>query len=206
MFGLLVSGRLVDTSFRQVDNTHCVIDVDGTGSFNHLVVFLTGTQAFPDGTGGAVYFSWPNIDIGEPAWQYLGMISNAKPSAIFKISKAKGVASDDEQKISQRFNQQMLQCQIPKTAAQVGISVEPLSHLQGLQEATTESEATLVPKFVDFTQKMVQSLFNFTASYAIEASEARMRASETYVPYSAIQNWCTNFERRIKLDPYFWQK
>ena len=57
MFGLLVSGRLVDTSFRevkspdsstkiksfninlfQVDNTHCVIDVDGAGSFNHLVV------------------------------------------------------------------------------------------------------------------------------------------------------------------------
>ena len=58
MFGLLVSGRLVDTSFRevnfmdsrtktksqniinlfQVDNTHCVIDVDGSGSFNHLVV------------------------------------------------------------------------------------------------------------------------------------------------------------------------
>ena len=115
------------------------------------------------------------------------MISNAKPSAIFKISKAKGVASDDEQKISHRFNQQMLQCQIPKvkqryacqskwkqlsmlafqTTAQVGISVEPLSLLQGLQQASTESEATLVPKFVDFTQKMVQSLFNFTASYAI---------------------------------------
>jgi len=206
MFGLLVSGRLVDTSFREVDNTHCVIDVDGSGSFNHLVVFLTGQHAFPDGTGGAVYFSWPNIDIGEPAWQYLGMISNAKPSAIFKISKAKGVASDDEQKISHRFNQQMLQCQIPKTTAQVGISVEPLSLLQGLQQASTESEATLVPKFVDFTQKMVQSLFNFTASYAIEANEARMRGTETFVPYSAIQNWCTNFERRIKLDPFFWQK
>ena len=54
-----------------------------------------------------------------------------------------------------------------QTTAQVGISVEPLSLLQGLQQASTESEATLVPKFVDFTQKMVQSLFNFTASYAI---------------------------------------
>lgn len=113
-----------------------------------------------------------------------------------------------------------------QTTAQVGISVEPLSLLQGLQQASTESEATLVPKFVDFTQKMVQSLFNFTASYAIgdykrlstflsetkrkssltEANEARMRGTETFVPYSAIQNWCTNFERRIKLDPFFWQK
>merc|ERR1712083_740747 len=131
-------------------------------------------------------------------------ISNAKPSAIFKISKAKGVASDDEQKISHRFNQQMLQCQIPKTTAQVGISVEPLSLLQGLQQASTESEATLVPKFVDFTQKMVQSLFNFTSSYAVQSNE--MKSSETYVPYSSIHQWCQNFERKIKLDPYYWTK
>ena len=69
-----------------------------------------------------------------------------------------------------------------------------------------ENEAVLVPKFVDFTQKMVQSLFNYAASYAVEASEARIKSSETFVPYSAIQQWCSNFERRIKLDPYFWSK
>ena len=40
-----------------------------------------------------------------------------------------------------------------------------------------ESEATLVPKFVEFTQKMVQSLFNYTASYAVESNE--MKPSET---------------------------
>ena len=38
MFGLLVSGRLVDTSFRQVDQTHFVIDVVDPDSFNHVVV------------------------------------------------------------------------------------------------------------------------------------------------------------------------
>ena len=117
MFGLLVSGRLVDTGFRQVDSTHAMIDVDGVGSFNHIVVFLTGQQPFPDGTGGAVYFSWPNPDAigqGASAWHYLGMISNQKPSAIFKVAKSKGTISDDEQRISQMFNQQMLQTQTQK--------------------------------------------------------------------------------------------
>lgn len=105
------------------------------------------------------------------------------------------------------FNQ--LNQQQPSTStsvAQVGISVEPMSLLQGLQESTMESSEASVPKYVDFTQKMVQSLFNFTASYAMEANEARLKPSETYVPYSAIHQWCMNFERRIKLDPHFWSK
>ena len=91
MFGLLVSGRLVDTSFREVDPTHALIDIVNVDSFNHVVVFLTGAQPFPDGMGGAVYFSWPDpAEIGSvPSWQYLGNISNMKPSAIFKIAKLK---------------------------------------------------------------------------------------------------------------------
>ena len=91
MFGLLVSGRLVDTSFREVDPTHALIDIVNVDSFNHVVVFLTGAQPFPDGMGGAVYFSWPDpAEMGSiPAWQYLGNISNVKPSAIFKIAKLK---------------------------------------------------------------------------------------------------------------------
>ena len=36
------AGRLVNTSFREVDPTHCVIDMEDAGSFNHIVVFLTG--------------------------------------------------------------------------------------------------------------------------------------------------------------------
>ena len=40
MFGLLISGRLVDTSFREVDATHAVIDVPDADNFNHVVVSL----------------------------------------------------------------------------------------------------------------------------------------------------------------------
>lgn len=84
MFGLLLSGRLVDTGFREVDASHAVIDILDVNPFNHVVVFLTGQQPFPDGMGGAVYFSWPD-PAAPPTWQFLGSITNAKPSAIFKV-------------------------------------------------------------------------------------------------------------------------
>ena len=170
---------------------------------------MTGQQPFPDGTGGAVYFSWPDLNNpGASAWQYLGMISNVKPSAIFKVGKAKPQALEEEN-MSAKFGQQMMlnhQMVACPSTAQVGISIEPLSALGSLQQASMDSEAALVPKFVEFTQKMVQSLFNYTASFALDINEARMKSNETYVPYSAVQQWCTNFERRIKLDPYFWTK
>ena len=106
-------------------------------------------------TLGAVYFSWPNSD----GWQYLGQLSNAKPSAIFKVGKFKNQAMD-EQNLSARFGQQMIQSHQPvnQPVAQVGISVEPINVLQGLQQGIIEEDKELVPKFVDFTQKMVQSL------------------------------------------------
>ena len=44
MFGLLISGRLVDTKFREVDTTHAVIDVPDADNFNHVVVSPKYTQ------------------------------------------------------------------------------------------------------------------------------------------------------------------
>ena len=44
MFGLLISGRLVDTNFREVDTTHAVIDVPDADNFNHVVVSPKYTQ------------------------------------------------------------------------------------------------------------------------------------------------------------------
>ena len=57
---------------------------------------------------------------------------------------------------------------VPATvsSAQLGISVEPISFLRGLAPAT-ETEGNSVPTFVEFSQKMVENLFNFSTSYAI---------------------------------------
>jgi hypothetical protein len=53
----------------------------GFVSFPLILRLITCTLAIA--TGGAVYLSWNGV------WQYLGFVSNDKPSAIFKVSSAR---------------------------------------------------------------------------------------------------------------------
>ncbi|KAI1297289.1 Protein OPI10 -like protein [Halotydeus destructor] len=89
MFGVVVSGRLPQVDFENVDQNKFLITIPEAGSINHVVVFMTGSAAFPPGMGASVYFSWPDPNM-PPSWQYLGILSNDKPSAIYKITKLKG--------------------------------------------------------------------------------------------------------------------
>ena len=74
----------VTTDFTQINEKQVVFNLPDCESINHVVIFLTGVQPFPDGFGGSVYFCWPKM---QSSWHLLGFISNEKPSAIFKISK-----------------------------------------------------------------------------------------------------------------------
>ena len=69
---------------QQIDDTHVLFNIFNAATINHIIVFLTGTGAFPEGMGGAIYFSWPSPE-GEMVWMFLGFITNEKPSAIFKV-------------------------------------------------------------------------------------------------------------------------
>lgn len=91
------------------------------------------------------------------------------------------------------------------SVAQVGISVESIDSISSLATAASETEASNVSSAQEFSQKMVESLFNYTASFALNADEARLRTTETFVPFSAIQQWFTNFERRLQQNPNFWK-
>lgn len=231
MFGLILAGRPVETAFRQVDATHVVADVDLSASAaSHIVVFLTGQQGFPEEMGGAVYFAFPpSAPAGEhPVWQFLGVLSNTKPSAIFKIVRPRG---DQETGLNNngaspadlvaRFGGQRLSSSsspssptaapsMPAaTHAQLGISMEPLTQLSGMVPAAS-SELSSVPAFLEFSQKMTQSLFNYAASFAVTpaqlvSGEAGLRQSETFVPFSTLQSWYANFERRLQQNPHFWK-
>ena len=44
MFGLIVAGRLVSTTWEQISPTNVVSEIPDADSVNHLVVFLTGMR------------------------------------------------------------------------------------------------------------------------------------------------------------------
>ena len=175
----------------------------------------SGSKPFPDGLGGAVYFCWPPPPGGEQVWQLLGTIHNDKPSAIFRlnistsfpqttiihyrISKLK--SSDENLNVTASF----MSLGSQRKNAMVGISVEPLVNIQG-QTPAAQTEAVKVSTFMEFGQKMVENLFNFASSFAVSGGEMRSRSAETFVPFSCLQQWYNNFERRLQHDPNFWRK
>lgn len=138
-----------------------------------------------------VYFSWPD-EHARPNWQPLGVVSNQKPSAIFKLSNLKQ-HFDTSCQPTNAFSQ------VPSIIinAQIGISIEPLnSELQIANADTTQN----LSSFVEFTQKMVQNLFNYVSSYAVDGPN-----QTPLVPLLTIQKWYENFERKLNLNPNFWK-
>ncbi|KAI2668858.1 Protein Hikeshi [Labeo rohita] len=163
---------------RLVATDKFVFNLPDYENVNHVVVFMLGTLPFPAGMGGAVYFSFPDPAVGQ-VWQLLGFITNEKPSAIFRISGLKAVA-------------------------QVGVSIESLD-LLAQQTPVSNSAVSTVDSFTQFTQKMLESLYNFTSSFALSQSQMTPNPSEMYVPASSILKWYENFQRRMVQNPNFWK-
>jgi len=196
MLGLIVSGRLVKTDFQQASPTQFVTVVEDADNINHIVVFLTGTQPFPDGYGGSVYFSWPD-PMSPPSWQLLGFITNNKPSAIFKITKLKPTLGSGNPVPTFGTGQ-------ISHNAQIGVSIEPLSQIAS-QSPNAITEPSNTSTFMEFAQRVVQNLFDYVASFAVAQSQMTANPNESYIPMSAIRSWYNNFLRKLELNPQFWR-
>ncbi|KAL5282005.1 C11orf73 family protein [Megaselia abdita] len=138
--------------------------------------------------GAAVYFSWPN-DSNCPSWQYLGFISNNKPSAIFKIAQLKKskIANNNSMVFGNMSYSHM---------AQIGISIEPESNIIQLTSAIVDATEHL-----QFGQKMLENCFNYISSFARQIPPT----NESVVPVSSIKTWYLNFSRRLEQNPNFWK-
>ncbi|KAM7376461.1 hypothetical protein PAMP_006192 [Pampus punctatissimus] len=196
MFGCLVAGRLVQTDAVQVSSDKFVFNLPDYETVNHVVVFMLGTVPFPAGMGGAVYFSFPDPASGGPVWQLLGFITNDKPSAIFRISGLK-VGEGGAHPFGSMTSSS-------SSVAQVGVSVEPLQQLVQ-QTPVSGAAVSTVDSFLQFTQKMLDSLFNFAASFAVSQRQMTPNPSETFIPSSCILKWYENFQRRMSQNPNFWK-
>ncbi|XP_037781818.1 protein OPI10 homolog [Penaeus monodon] len=198
LFGIIVSGRLVQTNFEQVGEKQFLCIIPEADNINHVVVFLTGSVPFPDGLGGSVYFSWPDPN-GPPTWHLLGNITNTKPSAIFKIS---GLKKTGDSILQSGYN---FGAQKVSHNAQIGISVEPLSQIQG-QVANPSTEASTLNSYMEFSHAMCENLYNFASSFAQSPSQITPNPSEQYLPFSVLTKWYESFSRKLQQNPNFWKK
>ena len=91
-----------------------------------------------------------------------------------------------------------------QSAALIGIQVEQLSDMVQ-KTPTSGTEASSVGTMAEFSQKMVENLFNFASSFAVDPSQNMLSAGELYIPSSALQQWYTTFQRRLTANPNFWK-
>jgi hypothetical protein len=154
---------------------------------------MTGTEPFPEGYGGAVYFNYQAS--GESKWIYLGKISNQKPSAIYKIAKLK----HEQNVLGDHPFGALVSPTFQFNSAMIGISVELLNTIDILQPST-ETQVTNLSSFVEYSQKMLENFFNYASSFTVVLPDGLQ-----YVPFSTLQTWFNNFQRRLEQNPQFWK-
>lgn len=175
-------------------------------ALNHLVVFLTGITPLPLGTACCLFFSLPNPS-APPAWNYLGYLTNEKPSAIYKLSNlAKTVTHENfmNEITSPIFGFS----QAPVGLAQVGISVEPLESVVQMVPAL-ETTASNIASFSSFINKTVNNIYNYCASFGRTKgqlmNDMTVGPDTQFVPLSIIQSWFETYSRRLSNDQNFWR-
>ncbi|KAF8470369.1 hypothetical protein JB92DRAFT_3056095 [Gautieria morchelliformis] len=208
MFGCLLPGRALQTNLQQIDETHAIFTLENPASINHLCVFLLGTVPFPDGYAATVHFHWPGR-----GFQVLGMLSNAKPSAIFRLrgtyTPADG-SSGSHAAFSSVANGATMN-DVSATGdlhALLGLSIEPLSSalaqcasLPGTSshiQPQPSGPAGALTRSIDPTalaEKVVKHLFNYLSSFV---SGGGGLSPEAYVPLAAITKWYENFLGKVK--------
>lgn len=77
--------------------------------------------------------------------------------------------------------------------------VEPIGNIQEIPMPNN------VDANITFAQKMLENFMNFILSYTVTQPNMPIDPSVNYVPLNAVQNWYTNFERRLQQNPNFWK-
>lgn len=187
MFGCCVAGRLPQTNMTQIDETHVTFSIPNASAVGHVVIFLLGTVPFPPGYAATIHFQWP----GKP-FQLLGMVSNEKPSAIFRL---RGAGAD---------NQSTAGLGTPMSTeditATLGISIETVDVVQAQVAAlksssgfTQQSPAnTSLNDPVVLAERIVKHLFNHLSSFEMRVGP------QTVVPLGVIQKWYDALVHKLK--------
>jgi len=192
MFGCCVAGRLLQTDLRQIDETHAMFELPAASSINHVCVFLMGTVPFPDGYGCTVHFFWPG-----KGFQLLGMLSNEKPSAIFRL-RGSYTAQQHASAAHTAFSGSMQQGapDQPDVTAILGLAIEPLSDIVAqmatLQTVAQPGQAAAADP-TRLAERIVRHLFNYISGFT-----GGSVSTDVAVPMPLIVKWYESFVGKVR--------
>lgn len=93
--------------------------------------------------------------------------------------------------------------------AQIGISIEPLQTINQLSADPSVNPTTSQETFIDFATKTAENLFNYCSSFAQPlrqiTSQLNPPNDQQFMPLSVVQQWYSNFTRRLQMNPNFWK-
>lgn len=171
----------MQTNLEQVDETHCTFALESAETINHICVFMLGTVPFPAGYAATVHFYWPG-----KGFQLLGMLSNEKPSAIFRV---RGTFGDSQ---ASQSSQALIMSQAGGTTAQLGIAIEPIGEVMN-QIANLPPANKPVADSVTLAERIGKHLVNYLSSFGEAAPNG-----QTYVPMTAVSRWYDSFMSKVK--------
>lgn len=153
-------------------------------------MFTHATVPFPDGYAATVHLNW----LGK-GFELLGMLSNERPSAIFRL-RGTVIPADVSSVPHAAFSA------IDETAnlgpvALIGISVEPIDAVLAQCATLNSSSAktSAVSKPVDATlmaERVAKNLFNYLSSFASGSGP------DSTVTLGAITKWYEYFMSKVK--------
>ncbi|GAA5896052.1 hypothetical protein JCM6882_005598 [Rhodosporidiobolus microsporus] len=200
MFAVVVPGRLVQPVNQLPESPErFAAQMENAQELNHITVFLTGQAPFPEGYGCTIHLDAPG-----KGWQLIGSLSNAKPSAIFRL---RGTFIPSSSNFASTFSSSA-----SSTTATLGIFCEPLASVEaqiaalgGSASAANPANSTALvpagagaagssPDPVVLAQMVGKNLFNALAGFVQPLPDG----SGSWIDFRLIERWYSNFERKLK--------
>ncbi|GAA5975456.1 hypothetical protein JCM11641_004269 [Rhodosporidiobolus odoratus] len=200
MFALLIPGRLVQPVTQVPDSPErFAAHIEQADQLNHVAVFLTGQAPFPDGYGCTIHLEVPG-----KGWQLIGSLTNAKPSAIFRL---RNTFIPSSTAFSSTFN---ASASASSSTATLGILCEPLQSVEAQTAALSQNAAATAanpsnstalvpargagPDPVLLAQMVGKNLYNALAGFVQPLPDG----SGSWIDFSLVTKWYSNFERKLK--------
>jgi hypothetical protein len=229
MFGVVISGRPILTSFETISPTQAQLIIPSTPAFGHIVVFMLPGVTLPEGQSAAIYIRVPPSNEFR-LWGYIGA---GKESTIFKIRDTaafKGVggvgALDDDAMVDEDASNTVAGGGGATEPITLGISIEPTQQVLSVLAAQKASQSSLSPN-TNITssstglelvrrpplggpspvstkvlaQRIIANAFNFLASFSSGGT-----GGHEVVPLKSFEEWWRKFEKRVERDPGFLER